>query len=606
MIMQKTVSTLSMWFFLLSFLFSGTLVAQDQKLKILLPLYSYPEIDNNSEWVGKEKNPWKKVADAQSDIDLTVIINPFNGPVSPSTKIINTDPGNPARLELEDISHVYRTYKAAIGKLKTAKLSVMAYVSMGRFKSDDYLYRKLSHNDESYLVNKHDVSAIVEQYPFINQTSFSTLTQEEIIANIKAEVDTYINHYVEGIDGIFFDEVATNDYLNLREVYTYIKRKKPCWTVILNPGERVPANYLDDQAPAGDVVITAEKLHCKKVADECNPPNSNCKYWFDDVSVSINTQAWPLQKSPEQFACIIHTAPKERESYMKTAINKARGLNFGYVYITDQGQCNSSRFGSLPTYWSQEVAYIKQLNETYSPAFLKVPTTNKAKDIAVGSNGELYIISSDNKIYKFDQPNNKWINQPIDDWTPKRIAVAPNGNLWVINTLGYILQRKENGKWDWEKSGKGAGGNSIAIGADGSIFVTAKWNYETNYKLFKLIDNRWVAQAPQGRWNFPKPWNPVEVAVQGDGSPWILNGKDGHPFKRNASCEWEWQSGVGNKIAVGGGRVYLIGTDRQLYWHNKGTWKMVKTISGLKNLSADQKGNLWVSKTGSLELYKTQ
>jgi hypothetical protein len=149
--------------------------------------------------------------------------------------------------------------------------------------------------------------------------------------------------------------------------------------------------------------------------------------------------------------------------------------------------------------------------EKLPPIITAAGPVRTASDIAVGPKGEIWILG-------FSQPAGE--NQPIYRWTNGawellsgsgvQIAVAPNGDPWVVN--------KENGLWQRDIRLKTwiqhpLKFRSIAIGPTGAKFaVTTEETGSGNYKIVQDVGGTWTARSISG----------VAVAVGPSGEPWVL------------------------------------------------------------------------------------
>lgn len=112
-----------------------------------------------------------------------------------------------------------------------------------------------------------------------------------------------------------------------------------------------------------------------------------------------------------------------------------------------------------------------------------------ATDIAIGANGSVYAIGtkkvSDTGGYNIMKWNGeKWNDMP--DCAGIHIAVDPNGIPWVVNKSNIVY--RYSGKYLWNPI-NGVRANDIGIGADGSIFITAK---SADEYIYKLNHGMWV------------------------------------------------------------------------------------------------------------------
>lgn len=166
-------------------------------------------------------------------------------------------------------------------------------------------------------------------------------------------------------------------------------------------------------------------------------------------------------------------------------------------------------------------------------------------DIGVGASGVAWAVSSTphplgggNRIYRLGEPN------PVGG-SGTRIAVAPDGRVWVVNDAREIYQLG-NGQWT-RASGCaqdiGAGNERAAwfVGCDPHPLGGGQ-------RIYRIED--------------PKPalGSAVRIAVSPAGSPWVVNayGK----IYRWREGEWLEVPGCANDIGVGGNdATWIIGCD---------------------------------------------
>ena len=118
--------------------------ASNQDLKILIPLYIYPSWWNASNYL------WDDVADAQSKVDITAIINPNNGP--------NGGPPN-------------SDYQQGLNDLRQAGVTILGYVttsygnrSLGEVKTDINLYDQFYDIDGVFLDEAANTKKLYRYY----------------------------------------------------------------------------------------------------------------------------------------------------------------------------------------------------------------------------------------------------------------------------------------------------------------------------------------------------------------------------------------------------------------------------------------------------------
>ncbi len=242
---------------------------QDNKVKMLIPLYAYPS------WYQPEKYIWPDIANAASQVSIAAIINPNNGP---------------------EKSYPNRDYSKGLQELEKAGVTIFGYV-----------FTKYGNRP---------------------------------INEVKADIDLYDKYYK--IHGIFLDEAASNsqqiDYY--REIYQYIKTKANLKTVVLNQGTHTDEGYLMQQAT--DITVIFENYS---------------KFWPEYTPSSYLTK-YPA----DRFSGLIHSVPDV--ATMKKHIDMAVNRNIGYIYVTDDSPDNPDKnpWNNLPSYWQQEIDYLKSLN----------------------------------------------------------------------------------------------------------------------------------------------------------------------------------------------------------------------------------------------------
>ncbi len=241
----------------------------DSQIKILLPLYIYPN------WYEPESYVWSDVARAAHRVPIVAIINPNNGP-----------DGKPPN----------RDYEKGLQDLRQSDITILGYV-----------YTKYG---------------------------------DRPIEEVKQDIDLYHNYY--DVDGIFLDESASNvKQLNYyQDIYNYIKTKTNLDQVIINPGTHTDKAYLN--RPAADTSVIFEN--------------------YSEAWEEYEPQFYVSQYQSKHFASLIHSVPDA--AVMKSHIDRAVKRNIDYIYVTDDSPDSNDGdpWNSLPSYWQEEVDYIKSVN----------------------------------------------------------------------------------------------------------------------------------------------------------------------------------------------------------------------------------------------------
>ncbi len=157
-----------------------------------------------------------------------------------------------------------------------------------------------------------------------------------------------------------------------------------------------------------------------------------------------------------------------------------------------------------------------------------------AADLAVGANGVVWMIGTDNNVYRWD--GSAFQQMPGGAW---RIAVDPNGRAWVVNHGNEIY--RWNGSSFELMPGKAI---DIGIGANGDV-----WVLDVNGGPFKWDGSNWR----------PIGGGATRIAVDPAGNVWVVNATN-HVWRWNRT-NWDLLPGSGKDIAVGpDGMVYLVST----------------------------------------------
>lgn len=138
--------------------------------------------------------------------------------------------------------------------------------------------------------------------------------------------------------------------------------------------------------------------------------------------------------------------------------------------------------------------------------------------------------------------------------------------------IGSLSVQAQKGKWV-TKPGKAkqviAGGTkAFIIGTDGQLY---EWNFA-------------------GKWTRAGVY-PKSAAVDKNNAIWIVE-KNG-TIKQFKNGKWNTMPGTAKQVAAGGSKVFIIGTDDQLYeWNFAGKW----TRGGVypKSIAIDKNNALWM------------
>lgn len=109
-------------------------------------------------------------------------------------------------------------------------------------------------------------------------------------------------------------------------------------------------------------------------------------------------------------------------------------------------------------------------------------SSQKAIDIAVGANGSVWALGTDQRVWRLS--GNTW--ETIGGAAGVRIAVDPTGNPWVVNTEGQI----------WKYSGTSwslidGRATDIAIAPDGGVFILGMTRALGGFEVLRLNGTGW-------------------------------------------------------------------------------------------------------------------
>lgn len=157
------------------------------------------------------------------------------------------------------------------------------------------------------------------------------------LASVESQISMYITQYGSLINGIYLDGmlIAPGTLSYYQSLNSYIKGLSASYLVIGNPG-----------LPFLNGVLPASYLSTAKIFNMFEGDGSQ-------FAAYPNGQTWLQSYPSSRFSNTIFNVPN---SSLLADINKAIGLNSGYLYITDRMSPNP--YDQLPSYWDQEVAAV--------------------------------------------------------------------------------------------------------------------------------------------------------------------------------------------------------------------------------------------------------
>lgn len=164
----------------------------------------------------------------------------------------------------------------------------------------------------------------------------------------------------------------------------------------------------------------------------------------------------------------------------------------------------------------------------------------------------------------------------------KDVAVNSNGQVFIVNSAGRIYQY---GGVSWQQL-PGSDARSISSNANKTCMVNSAG------RIYSFQNNAW-AQMPgsDGR----------DIAINSDGSIWLVN-TAGRIYKYNGTAWTQMSGSAGKRIAAGGGQVWLINTQGEIYKFNGSTWNHMPGSDG-RDIAVSNDGKIWLTNTSG-EIYQ--
>jgi len=171
------------------------------------------------------------------------------------------------------------------------------------------------------------------------------------------------------------------------------------------------------------------------------------------------------------------------------------------------------------------------------------------QSIAVGPNGNGSMVgdpwvlgccaNSDGDFDIYQWQDSIWVKQP---GAATQIAISPNGDPWVVTTLGTIYYW--NGAGFAETTGCatsiGVGPNAFGSSYGDPWIIGCDGGYQTNGSIYQLQGSTWVKQ----------PGSAAQIAVSPEGVPWVVTAA-GSVYFWDGSAFVKTGSGCVTSIAVG-------------------------------------------------------
>ncbi|MDF1610640.1 spherulation-specific family 4 protein [Stygiobacter electus] len=371
------------------------------------------------------------------------------------------------------------------------------------------------------------------------------------IAQVKNDIDKWYQFY-SSIDGIFLDEqpITSGKESYYMEIYNYIKQKNPKSLVVTNPGQNTIESYLfyNGQRIA-DVICVFEG-------------NSGFDNWLP--------ASWQKKYSKDNFYVLPFNT---LENQYASRIDKAKNLNIGWIYCTDDTGDNP--WDTLPFYFENFCNYIVSgifipMNNTNSkikidghfsdwqkiipinvsqglaPSSYSDPSANIKKIFAIVDSSNLYL--SLQLSAKFDYQKYFYhIFIDIDNDSPSsktgfvyKDSASIGADFMLENNNFFKYTGTGGTNWSWAgfsgmQKADSLGRTEISIPLNTlsnnsfinvkffiqinqavspyTLIATAPENYHTSYytisKLLTKVDEVQLPSGFQLNQNYPNPFNPT-------------------------------------------------------------------------------------------------
>jgi hypothetical protein len=172
------------------------------------------------------------------------------------------------------------------------------------------------------------------------------------------------------------------------------------------------------------------------------------------------------------------------------------------------------------------------------------------------------------------------------------VGVGPDGAPWVVSSANLIFVGRP-GAWHY---GPGSG-HDIAVGANGSVWITGTNPVDGGYGIYHWDGTSWVGVDGGG----------VNIAVDPSGTPWLVNASN-LIFRRIGST-WVSVPGSASDIGIGAdGSVWIIGVTGASggytisKWNGSG-WSAID--GGGVSIAVDPGGLPWVVNSSGVLLKRT-
>ena len=208
-----------------------------------------------------------------------------------------------------------------------------------------------------------------------------------------------------------------------------------------------------------------------------------------------------------------------------------------------------------------------------------------ATDIAVGSNGDVWVINSKSQLKYRDLKKNKWSAAQTTKSDIAKVAVGKNSDVWILKKSNEIYRGGVNG---WKKV-KGAL-IDISAGPKAVWGIGTKNVSKGGNAIYKWSGKKWSKQKGAA----------MQVAVSPAGNAWVVNSK-GKIFSGNGK-KWTLKPGLAKEVAFGAdGSVWRLDKEvdgngnHAIYKWDTGKKDWIKAKGAARSIAVAPTGQPWIT-----------
>lgn len=215
--------------------------------------------------------------------------------------------------------------------------------------------------------------------------------------------------------------------------------------------------------------------------------------------------------------------------------------------------------------------------------------TGKARDVAIGADGSVFIIAFDGTLALWSNLRNAFVAFP---GKLARLAVAPDGKPWGVTASGDVF-RHDGTAWQQVLNIKA---QDVAVGYDGTVLIVDEQSFLQRYDApsatFARLPGNTDGVLPTGR----------RVAVTPAGQPWVIDA-DGFVARCDKKATCERLPFKARSLDIGPeGSVLIVDSERILRrWNERAEdFERIDSIPDLVDLVAvGPRGKPWLLSTVS-------